>query len=484
LNIKQSVNFLNGTLNNLVVANGKLQLPSVAAPSFSRNSVAYLFNGTLVNTNQPRLEIVNGRKGILVEEGTTNLVPNILFLTTSGLLPYSSATLIANLDGGVITNTKVLQVNTSMVTGSGFSFVSISATIGQTYTFSIYLKGSGQVQLFIAERDSNDNWIAETRSNTITLTDKWLRYTVSRTNSSGAKIRVGVVTTAAQAITFYANAPQLEQKPYVTTFVNGTRSAEVLTIPTAGILNTQEGTIDIICQVNSITYLSNNVWLFSLATSSSPLKNVLGIKCYRGCPEIWVYDDSGKGGSYSYSSVLPIGWHMYTLRWNAQEIALFLDGVKIISKSNPNLPSVLPSLCYIGAWAGGGMYQFNSFINAVRISNRARTDAEIATAYAKGYLEVDEWTTYLLDAEKGIQWYGQGGYYLSPEFDLSAVGTAIGSKISWQEDADGIVRKVYAKLDNQADWVEVVNGGKLPINAGDVLTGRKLQLKVKLLKSA
>jgi hypothetical protein len=96
---------------------------------------------------------------------------------------------------------------------------------------------------------------------------------------------------------------------------------------------------------------------------------------------------------------------------------------------------------------------------------------------------VDEWTTYKLNFDGNLN-FGQGGYYLSPEFDLSAVGTAVGSKISWQEDADGIQRSVYAKLDNQADWTQVVNGGKLPIGYGDVLTGRKLQLKAKLLKSA
>jgi len=124
----------------------------------------------------------------------------------------------------------------------------------------------------------------------------------------------------------------------------------------------------------------------------------------------------------------------------------------------------------------------NTLIDDLRISNRARTDEEIAAAYQSGQpLPVDEWTTYKLGFDDNLN-FGQGGYYLSPEFDLSAVGTAATSAISWQEDADGIQRTVYAKLDNQTDWTQVQNGGKLPISTGELLAGRKLQLKTKLLK--
>lgn len=52
---------------------------------FSRNSIAYLSDGTLVNTNLPRFEVVNGRKGILVEEGTTNLIQNTSTLSNCSL---------------------------------------------------------------------------------------------------------------------------------------------------------------------------------------------------------------------------------------------------------------------------------------------------------------------------------------------------------------------------------------------------------------
>ena len=96
-------------------------------------------------------------------------------------------------------------------------------------------------------------------------------------------------------------------------------------------------------------------------------------------------------------------------------------------------------------------------------------------------MPVDKWTTYKLGFDGNLN-FGQGGYYISPEYDLSAVGTAATSAITWQEDADGVQRTVYAKLDNQSDWTQVQNGGKLPISTGGVLTGRKLQIKTKLIR--
>ncbi|QCX32449.1 hypothetical protein FDN13_01345 [Caloramator sp. E03] len=76
VNIQQSVDFNQGTLNNLIVVNNKLQLPSVDAPTFSRNSIAYLSDGTLVNSNLPRFEqgAFAGDKALMIEEGTTNSI--------------------------------------------------------------------------------------------------------------------------------------------------------------------------------------------------------------------------------------------------------------------------------------------------------------------------------------------------------------------------------------------------------------------------
>src|SRR5690606_12642750 len=62
--------------------------------------------------------------------------------------------------------------------------------------------------------------------------------------------------------------------------------------------------------------------------------------------------------------------------------------------SNPGLPISLTTARIGTSWTGS--YPFNSLIGPLRISRRARTDQEIAAAYAAGRLELDQDTTYLL----------------------------------------------------------------------------------------
>jgi len=75
-NIKQTVDLTQGTLSNLIVEDGKLKLPNVNAPTFTRNSIAYKSDGSQVAANQPRFDVIDGVLGLMVEEGTTNAIPH------------------------------------------------------------------------------------------------------------------------------------------------------------------------------------------------------------------------------------------------------------------------------------------------------------------------------------------------------------------------------------------------------------------------
>jgi hypothetical protein len=78
-------------------------------------------------------------------------------------------------------------------------------------------------------------------------------------------------------------------------------------------------------------------------------------------------------------------------------MALFIDGVKVASWANPSLPtSFADTVMAVGSRTDGKDY-INTLIADLRISNRARTDEEIAAAYNSNYeLTADEYTTYLL----------------------------------------------------------------------------------------
>jgi len=56
------------------------------------------------------------------------------------------------------------------------------------------------------------------------------------------EIRISHSNTVETELLVYAI--QLEEKPYATSFIDGTRAAETRTIPTAGVLNPQEGTVE------------------------------------------------------------------------------------------------------------------------------------------------------------------------------------------------------------------------------------------------
>jgi len=364
--------------------------------SFTRTSSAYDDNGNFYNSGVPR--IVPGQ-GLLIEEGTTNLLTNIQYLTTSGVLSYQSATLTANLDGSMFPNTKMLQVDTSATTGSGFGHASVTATTGQSYTFSVYLKGSGQVQLFISERDSSDNWLAETRSATITLSNSWVRYTVSGTNSSGAKIRVGVLTAVGQAVTFYATAPQLEQKPYATTFVDGTRAGETVTIP-QNVVNPQEFTIFVKAGqitknvfTTSIPLISN--WNSFVSENQKGFLLRFFSNSYGWKPRFTVCD----GANYvSCDSTIAVNPNLFSVAgvYKAGSIfKVYTDGVLGASQSSVPMTCVLDNTIYLG-YTGVNAGYLTGKLYQILIYNRALSDTEIADL-AAGKLLIDSSTTYYLD---------------------------------------------------------------------------------------
>ena len=77
------------------------------------------------------------------------------------------------------------------------------------------------------------------------------------------------------------------------------------------------------------------------------------------------------------------------------------------SKTSAPLPSAFASTARIGSWFS--IDQFNSLIDDLRISNKARSDAEILAAYQSGQpAPVDEWTTYKADFDEKIRFTHDG----------------------------------------------------------------------------
>ena len=181
---------------------------------------------------------------------------------------------------------------------------------------------------------------------------------------------------------------QLEQKPFATSFIDGTRAAETLTIPTASVLNPQEGTVE--CWL----FIPYGVGVYDysrsfLGTAHSENYFLLSVTRdgkirFASLPAVF----------RSSNTVQYNNWNHVALRWDSQGRTIFLNGVKTFSTGV--IPAIDGNLLYIGS--GVGQFQLNGLIDDLRISSRARTDAEIAAAYQSGQsLPVDAWTTLKLD---------------------------------------------------------------------------------------
>ncbi|HAY21400.1 MAG TPA: hypothetical protein DCY27_04380, partial [Desulfobacterales bacterium] len=238
------------------------------APIFRRNSAAYKQDGSMVTVDSPRFETGKFSQGVMVEEGTTNLLSdNQASVETdlTGLAAWDAGTTLSRDTVEHWHGSASLKVVTNgSVAFQGFRTSSIDVTASLTYTASAWLKGAGNLRLAIEERNSSDNAIGNTIANFALPDDgQWHRYTVTKAfGATGVKARLIVITNnLAQALTFYADGMQIEQKSYATswTLPSYPRVAEVMTIPTAGIFVKSNWTAELTFRPTSKQNVVDNV---------------------------------------------------------------------------------------------------------------------------------------------------------------------------------------------------------------------------------
>ncbi|MEW6183374.1 MAG: discoidin domain-containing protein [Bacillota bacterium] len=225
----------NGTHVNTVADNDAVKLPAAPASTFSRASVKYKSDGTEVASGNPSYEAGKFSNGYHSVEGTTNRMTvnqSDVETDTTGFLIYSASTRTRD-TANSWHGTASLKVETpGYGLQEGFRTTSNLVTASQTYTASVWLKGTGTIFLGLREITSGEALVGYTASAPITLTGSWQRVSVTRTfGSTGARTQLMVVTTGSvQAATFYADGLQIEQKAYATPWHigGGTRNADSL----------------------------------------------------------------------------------------------------------------------------------------------------------------------------------------------------------------------------------------------------------------
>lgn len=208
-------------------------------PTFSRSSVAYKQDGTQVASGQPRYEQGKFGRGIMIEEGTTNLLSGKLKATDSIREGKSGWERV-----GVSNDNPRTMLNST----------TIPVKANTTYTFScLYWSSNGVLDdVYIKFNDAGWNestyyiqpFVQGTNKGIKDLGNGWKyccgTFTTKSTTSTIEQIFFDVDV---NGVTVFICSLQLEEKNYATSFVDGTRVSETLTIPAAGGLNKDEGTI-------------------------------------------------------------------------------------------------------------------------------------------------------------------------------------------------------------------------------------------------
>lgn len=442
----------NSPLKNLLKPNRRIQAwlgaeaenaATENPPTFTRNSVAYLSDGTPVPANVPRFELGRFGKAVMVEEGTENLLANPTFVGESGLAScflryeYGGQVTYEIVQDSYLPSTlsQRLYYNSPTENGSEMNngiLVKIAGQIDDVFTLTFYGKGW-------EEKGSIDIYMRGALSLGMkkdTLENGWAKYTnIIKLTGTTCDFYIRPNGNREYSFDCLINAPQLEQKPYPTSFTDGTRSPETLTIPTAGVLNPQEGTVEFVVIPNyaSSVVPASGFGFTDLGFINTPAYRGFLLRRKQNSIELVI----GTGSTYMY--------YPYSTTWNAKDqLALavkwdtmntfvLLNGQRIITAPKFNTTN-LPSTLMIGNRYDYTNQAGNALYDDLRISNRARTDEEILAAYQSGQpLERDAYTTYLLSFNGSIYpveqcWVPLGTFWSldwdSPDDSLEATVTA------------------------------------------------------------
>lgn len=288
-----------------------------AKPTFSRNSAAYNADGWLCEVNEPRWDKVKNRRGLLIEEGTTNILPNPSFEEWSGDMPTNWSTgpdVTIEQAPGRWPNSYAVRFSASSGGDNGLNRLMSASGIIQpntTYTISFYArKISGEGHLGIAI----DNTGAFNPTQGIDY--NWQRFSVTLTTTSNSANFFCFFPTQANDV-FEIDDVQVEKKPYATTLANTTRENEILSIPEN--LFDKNFSIEMLIKTDAT---HNNGYLFYQKASSDV--EAIYAKLNNGAPEFY-YRGTTIAGT---TDIADDSVHYVAFTYNDGIMKLFVDNNK------------------------------------------------------------------------------------------------------------------------------------------------------------
>jgi len=493
--------------------------------TFTRNTVAYQLNGSQVNTNVPRLEIGKSNEAITFEKRTTNYLSYIYSSGSSTMLQFfsptwsgSSLTIYGEQTSPVSGISVIKHVakydddyiaakDRNGITWQIASTAKMPVSSGEYVTFSVWAKGQNggeQIELFIFDYNSSSGSFRVRKQQAFTITNTWKRYSITTQVATDAQYAWCRVDNNLANQTVYWCAPQLEKDEVATSFTTGTRNNETAYITfDSGSYPTQEGTVSLWVKplyartvsgrqqfigIGGTRFVSANedsksinIWFDNISNPSQ--KGILG-SVGTGSSSIVVADGS--------SSLDPNKWYHIVLTWKTNDsVKLYVNGTLAGSTT---IGSVVPSSSFvynkifIGAHSLGG-FNADALIDEVVFASRAWTAAEVKQTYDTLIPPVDNIIGYYSFDSAGI--YKNIGMRISPVYDISCVGPAQDSAITWNASVPvgtDLIIQSNLSLDGGNTWLgwkTCQNANMIPDINGELnLSNGMLQIREILMSSS
>jgi hypothetical protein len=375
--------------------------------TFSRTSNATMQNGTNVTANTTRYETGRFGQAVMIEEWTTNMIPNTANDEVGDYTLFNNAS--KEVVTHPITGKQVTAIRLDYVAGNyemayGAAALNLSINTDYTLSYDAWIVGAGSATLY---QDLSPDTLPQ---NDKTISSICARYTALYNSSSvdmnSCVLRFWNSGAPAGSIIYITNI-QLEQKAYATSWIKGgtTRIDETLTIPTAGIWNRGNWTIEMIYEPMSVTNAGNTIkGLFFCYIDASNF-----CQFFTGWGGEWIIQIKSGGTEYSFTAGFAASINVkyqVAVTGDSSTMRLFVNGVQFGSVAYVEPVGVLPANIYIGSL--GGNYRANGLIDDLRISNIARDGAEILDSYNTGAaLPIDAHTTAKMALDGTLEIYAR-----------------------------------------------------------------------------
>jgi hypothetical protein len=370
---------------------------NVIQGTFSRPSVAYLPNGVPVTSGIARYDTARIVRGILIEEGTTNLLTanqSSAETDTTGFVVFNS-TIFRDTTKKWSGNAS-LKVITNTGTVDGGVEVDFAVTAGLIYTVSGWYTADTNLAMRGTVQDPNLTWNDFVLPAAIAGT--WQRFSKTFTAIATGTAKLFIEQSGTGSATFYVDGLQVEQKSYATSATSWilgstTRSSEILTIPTAGVFNKGNWTVE-------LTYIptseQNNGEINYIWDCYIDVNNRYVIRTVQsGLLQCVVWSNGVAKVAGTSTPLLTDVSYSIMFSGDGSVIRLCVNGVQMaggdLSYSEPI--GTLPVLMYVGdksVLATEYAFQANGIIDELRFSKVARTLEEHQAYYTSGRSFIDQ----------------------------------------------------------------------------------------------